>query len=823
MLKQNKFKLKLTMWLFPLFVSYVNNVFAEEMSEYQFNSGFIVGSKENLDLKRFNRAAIEPGIYSIDVYTNDQWRGRYDINVTKQANGELGVCYTAKMLREFAINAEVLNPTLSKDSDYCGTLSQWNNGDNIHDTFIPSTFKLSISVPQLYVISQSAGYVPPEFWQTGIPAVNLSYMANYYNNHTSGDESSDSQTFYLNLNGGLSVNGWLLKHTGNLTWQNTDKLRWQSTQTYLQRPIAAIKSNAVIGQFYTEGSLFDSLKLKGAKLSTDDNMYPDGASTYAPEINGVAMSNALVTVRQNGNIIYQTSVTPGPFSIRDISSIGYGGDLDVTVKEADGSENSFVVPFASISQLLRPGFTHYQIAAGKADIDNLANKPMILQGSYQHGLNNTFTIYSGVTLFNDYQAYLVGTGLNTGIGALGFDVTYARTALAGGYQHGYNYRLSFNRQFTDTKTNVILSASHASSANFHDTTSALHAIDYYKRNVTTEQMARKNNINLTINQNLPNGYGSLYLTGQISNYWDNGKTTKQIQQTYNNSIGGLSYSLAFSRVYSDNKADNRFSVTFNYPLGFSNRRATITSNTLFNDAHFGSSQVGINGSFDQAGLATYGVNTTVASGGKQSIGLNTNYRSTMSNLSANFSQGEHYRQFGAGASGSLIAHSGGVTFTPNTSNTMVLIEAKDAKGAEIPGSLGTTIDGNGYAIASYVRPYRTNTIAIDPKGSSEDVTFDNTSAQVVPYEGAITKIKFDTKIEKTRVFNVVNSEGTPLTFGQNVENEQGESIGVVGQGGQVFINDDKATVAIVKGLKNQCSFSLDDVSNNSNKDDKVCL
>ncbi|WP_392563917.1 fimbria/pilus outer membrane usher protein [Orbus wheelerorum] len=817
MLKSEKLKTKI--FLFTLFACFTRSAIADIPQDYEFNKGFLAGSTDNIDLKRFNKASIDEGIYSVDVYTNDQWRGRYDLNITRQQSGVLGVCYTAKMLNDFGINARELNSKLSSDPSFCGELSTWNNSDNIKDVFEPSSLKLLISMPQIYVLSHSAGYVPAEFWDTGIPAINVSYISNYYDSHYSGNNAQDTKSFYLNLDSGVSFNGWLLKNSGNFIWQNTDKLKWDSNQTYVQRSIASIRSNFVLGQFYTESSLFDSVKLKGAKLSTNDNMYPDGMSSYAPDINGLAMSNALVTVRQNGNIIYQTSVSPGPFSIKDISSIGFGGDLDVTVKEADGSENKFVVPYASISQLSRPGFTHYQVAIGKADMENLINKPNILQASIQHGLNNTLTLYSGATLFNDYQAYLLGTGLNTGIGALGFDVTYAKTSFDDVSRSGYNYRLSFNQQFTDTNTNLIISASHSSSKDYFDTNEALYFIDDHKRQVKNNLLTRKNVLNMTINQNLPSGYGSFYLTGQIYNYWGDSKTRKQIQQTYNNHFGNLSYSLTFTRVYSDNSADNRFSIGFNYPLGTIDRRATVTSSALFNNSHFGSTQVGLSGTLDNDGLATYGVSSSIGTGGNQSVALNSNYRSSVSNVSANFSQGNHYRQYGVGANGSFIIHGGGVTFTPNTSNTMTLIEAKDAKGATIPGSLGTNIDSNGYAIASYVRPYRLNTISIDPKGSNEDVTFGNTSMQVVPYEGTITKVKFDTKIEKTRVFNVVNNEGKPLVFGQNVVNKNNESIGVVGQGGQVFIYDDKATEAIVEGLKEKCSFLL----NESNKNDRVCL
>ena len=37
---------------------------------YQFNDGFIVGSREKVDLSRFSTSAISEGVYSLDVYTN---------------------------------------------------------------------------------------------------------------------------------------------------------------------------------------------------------------------------------------------------------------------------------------------------------------------------------------------------------------------------------------------------------------------------------------------------------------------------------------------------------------------------------------------------------------------------------------------------------------------------------------------------------------------------------------------------------------------------------------------------------------------------------
>ena len=236
-------------------------------------------------------------------------------------------------------------------------------------------------------------------------------MANARNSHTSSVGGSDNSSAYLGVNAGLSWDGWLLKHIGNLNWQQQQgKAHWNSNQTYLQRPIPQLNSIVSGGQIFTNGEFFDTIGLRGVNLSTDDNMFPDGMRSYAPEIRGVAQSNALVTVRQGSNIIYQTTVPPGPFTLQDVYPSGYGSDLEVSVKEADGSVEVFSVPYASVAQLLRPGMTRYALSAGKSGRQRAAQQADALSGDRQHGINNLLTGYTGVTGFDDYQAFLVGTG-----------------------------------------------------------------------------------------------------------------------------------------------------------------------------------------------------------------------------------------------------------------------------------------------------------------------------------------------------------------------------------------------------------------------------
>ncbi|MFL1089480.1 fimbria/pilus outer membrane usher protein, partial [Acinetobacter baumannii] len=72
---------------------------------------------------------------------------------------------------------------------------------------------------------------------------------------------------------------------------------------------------------------------------------------FAPVVRGVAKSNATVIVRQNGYIIYQSAVPQGAFALKDLNTTNSGGDLDVTIKEEDGSEQHFTQPYASLAIL----------------------------------------------------------------------------------------------------------------------------------------------------------------------------------------------------------------------------------------------------------------------------------------------------------------------------------------------------------------------------------------------------------------------------------------------------------------------------------------
>ena len=109
-------------------------------------------------------------------------------------------------------------------------------------------------------------------------------------------------------------------------------------------------------------------------------------------------------VVQNGNVIYQENVPPGAFTLDSIQPTGSAGDLWVTVKEADGREQSFSVPFSAVPNMLKQGVSQYSVLAGKVNESNTDYDPGFVQGTLQYGFNNPVTGYAGSILSDDYQA-----------------------------------------------------------------------------------------------------------------------------------------------------------------------------------------------------------------------------------------------------------------------------------------------------------------------------------------------------------------------------------------------------------------------------------
>ncbi|EDS9792294.1 fimbria/pilus outer membrane usher protein, partial [Salmonella enterica subsp. enterica serovar Schwarzengrund] len=187
------------------------------------------------------------------------------------------------------------------------------------------------------------------------------------------------------------------------------------------------RSTFKLGELNTGGMIMEPFSYKGASLFSNDEMLKSILRNYTPKVIGFANSQAVVTIRQNDRIVYQTNVPAGPFELNDFYISGLSGDLVVTVKESDGSEHSFIQPYSSLPEMKREGVADYSISIGKLDSGNNYHNPTFLYSSLSKGIMNGVTTYGDLLLAERYKSLGLGSTLSLGIlGALSADVSLSQ-------------------------------------------------------------------------------------------------------------------------------------------------------------------------------------------------------------------------------------------------------------------------------------------------------------------------------------------------------------------------------------------------------------
>lgn len=785
--------------------------------EVEFNSAFL----PDVDLSLYQTGnPVMSGQYRADILLNDQLTFRQTIQINSQENGRNPVvCITRSLLQQLGVNvAKLLAKAEASTNEECQSLP--NIIPDASADFTPDNHILNISIPQAFLLRTARGHVNPELWDQGITAALFSYQLNSYRNRTS--RGNDDSAFG-GLTAGFNVGSWRFRHKGSISWQrnvandysflhahtesedaalenqlttnsinnNQSRFNYRSTNSYLQRDVAALKSQLTLGESNTSGEIFDTLPYRGIQLASDDRMVPLSMRGYAPVIRGVARSNARVTISQAGNLLHQTTVSPGAFIINDLYAIGYGGDLHVTVLEADGSEHSFIVPYASVSQLLRPETMRFSLTAGEYHNNFSEQHAKLLQGTLQYGLNNTFTIFAGAQFSNYYTATLGGLAFGTPIGAMAIDITHAETKLAADVPKGQSIRLSYSKNFHSTGSNFTLAAYRFSKRNFLDFNNAMQLLHGESKGFDTSwQTPTRSRLSLTANQDM-GGWGQLAVSGYTQRYWNRAKSDLQYQFSYSNQYKHLSYSFSANRNRTETgKMENNLMLAINLPLDFSAGSAFRPQLTaqIGRDpyGHF-RQHASLSGNTGEERQYNYSASISRdGASNSNNTALSGQYTGAHSMLSASLGHGKGYTSMSLGASGTMVAHAGGITLSPYHGETMALLSAPGAKGARVMGYSSLRLDSKGNALIPYLRAYELNEVGIDPRGSSVNVELTETSQQVVPRAGAVVHLRYGTSQGRALLLSVRLEDGSVLPFGAAVTDSEGNPVGMVGQGGQLY-------------------------------------
>ncbi|WP_179123647.1 fimbria/pilus outer membrane usher protein, partial [Salmonella enterica] len=89
---------------------------------------------------------------------------------------------------------------------------------------------------------------------------------------------------------------------------SSSEQNWDWNRYYAWRAIPQLRAQLTLGEGSLESDIFDGFNYVGGSLITDDQMLPPNLRGYAPDISGVARTNAKVTVTQRGRVIYESQV-----------------------------------------------------------------------------------------------------------------------------------------------------------------------------------------------------------------------------------------------------------------------------------------------------------------------------------------------------------------------------------------------------------------------------------------------------------------------------------------------------------------------------------
>lgn len=787
-------------------------------SEVDFDSSFLMGGGAGLDVSRFDKGnVVLPGEYSVDVVVKDGWSGHRNVTFkAPNANVNAEPCFDKSMLTLFGVDLARVQAEARKsghavpspsDTLECGTIATYVPGASA--SFDAGEQRLDISVPQIYLLRNAKDSVDPSQWQHGIDAGLLNYDFSSYNSRVGGMRDDSA---FVGLTAGVNVGGWRLRHQGNLQWSNRGGSQYVSGLAYAQHDLTRWKAQLTVGDTATEGSMFDAVPVRGASITSDPRMLPNRDNVFAPMVRGVADSNAQITVRQHGQVIYQTSVPAGPFELSDVNPISNGGDLDVSIKEADGRQHGFTVPYSVAPGMLTPGTQRFSLVAGTANLKNLHRPVPMFQATLQRGVSNRLTAYAGLTGASGYAAAVAGAALNTHLGAFNADVTMARLQLPGGpTEQGHSIRVAYSKGLNSLGTNLSLAAYRYASSGYNSLSDAVTLRGNWAHGTgsdTFQPAHERNELRVSLSQRIGER-GSLFLQGSSTQYW-HGDSQVTFSAGYGAQIRSVSYGVTLqrTRITRDTGAFGRLpgpppvtamprhpmdtQIMFNVsmPLGSVGHAPILSTSYTRNSNGLANAQAQVTGTAGAARAINYGVAASQASGrGSRSNSLRAyaGYTGSKGMVMANASTGDGSTQFGLNASGGLVAHSGGITLSQSLGEAVAIVHAPGAAGAKVEQGSNVRVDRRGYAVVPYLTPYRNNTVNLDPSGMSLSAELKQTSQIVAPRAGSVVRLEYKTVTGRSAVISATQPNGAPLPFGAEVTDAHGQSVGAVGQGSQVLV------------------------------------
>ncbi|WP_167371885.1 fimbria/pilus outer membrane usher protein [Xenorhabdus beddingii] len=792
----------------------------------EFNNDMLdTEDKQNIDLSRFSQTGyVMPGKYSLALRVNDQEVSRETvIPFVLRQSGD-------KETSEACISPE-LRTKIGLKEKFQEKTTLWNDGQCVDFSALKgvrlstelSESQIRMAIPQQYLEYSDHSWLPPSRWDNGIPGVMMDYNVNATVSKSQGN--SADKNIWLNGTVGANYGAWRLRsdyqgnyHHNSGKWgQKNHSLAW--SRVYLYRALPSWGANLTLGESSFNSDLFSGWNYSGLSLESDERQLPPTLRGYAPQINGVADTNARVTVTQQGYVLYDTTVPAGPFSIQEISS-SVRGTLDVKITEQDGRVKTFQVSAAEIPYLTRPGQMRYKWVSGRSRYNfHQTEGPIFAAGELSYGVSNRWSLYGGSVLAGNYNAVAVGAGVDLGqFGTLSADMTQSMAKVSKGDEkankntrQGKSWRLSYSKRFDDINTDVTFAGYRFSERNYMTMQQYL---DARYRGVWSGRS--KERYTLSLNKSFPEQQLSMGVSYNYQTFWDTGDTIYYNAQVnkYFSAFGMDSIAVGVSanrtRFADTGKMDNSVSLSVSLPLG---KKTVRYSNNYSSNSGRYYQDMGLSGQLGERSHYSVSAGVSHGKGGQPHTQFSGYYSHqgdmAQTSVSASMAQGSHL-SVGMSANGGLTITSKGAALHAGGSGGGTRLMADTDSVANVPIDDGRVRTNRwGIGVVTNVSSYYRNTTMVDVSKLDNDVEARDAVAEWVLTEGAIGYNKFEV-LKGHRLFAVLRLEdGSVPPFGASIRNENGRELGMVNDGGVAWISGARTGETLqVNWRGKRCSVTL---------------
>ncbi|MGL4723261.1 MAG: outer membrane usher protein [Scandinavium sp.] len=787
---------------------------AEE--EIEFNTDILnIHEKQQFDASRFSRGGyIMPGTYNMVIRLNGQNLPEQSIVYLAPENRptESEVCLSPQQVGMFGLKEALTKQLTWSHNGQCLTLESLPGMQAKGDL---SSSKLLVTLPQAYLEYSDVNWDPPSRWNDGIPGILLDYNFNLQSIHQ--QQGSDNTSLTGNGTAGVNVGPWRLR----ADWQSrqesgSDKnsslyKKWEWTRFYGYRPLTRLGAKLAFGEGFLNSAIFDSFSFTGLSLDTDDSMLPPNLRGYAPEVSGIAKSNARVTISHQGHILYETQVPPGPFLIQDLNQ-SVSGLLDVKVQEQDGSIYQFQVSTASIPYLTRPGLVRYKLASGRpSDINHKTNGPLFASGEFSWGISNGWSLFGGLLASDSYRALAAGFGRDLfRFGAISFDVTQSHAELdKEGTKQGRSWRVNYSKHFDELNSQISFAGYRFSEKEFMSMNEYL---DIQQRGIANDGNS-KEAYTLNLSKQFSDSGLSTYLSYSHQTYWDRPSSDRYtLSLAKNFDLGrfkNLNISLSAYHDRSEYRRDDGMYLSLTVPLS-SGATASYSMNSSSGDVTHQAGYQGRVGQYDN-----YQLNAGLTGSRPQFNGNYSHYGdAAQSDFTASYVQ-DQYQSFGASLRGGATATLEGAALHRINApgGTRMMIDTGGARDVPVAAyGLSSRSNRFGKAVLTDVNHYYRNRASIDVNGLNDETEISDSVFESTLTEGAIGYHAFDVVSGQKAMALIRLADGSVPPFGAQVANARRQGVGIVNDDGTVWLSGLRAGDRLTLSWDNQeqCRVTLPD-------------